>query len=74
MGEDGDAVEWAVVLRVVQPALEAVRTLATDANADDVRRAAVTHSMSAYFPGEREALLCSYVYQRGDVGLVSGQA
>jgi len=40
VGEDGDAVEGAVVLRVVQPALEAVGTFTPDADANDVRRAA----------------------------------
>ena len=46
--EDGDAVEGAVVLGVVQPALEAVGALATDANANDVGGAAHSqrHAMS----------------------------
>ena len=37
VGEDGDAVEGAVVLGVVQPALEAVGTFAADSNAHNVR-------------------------------------
>ena len=40
MGEDGDAVEGAVVLGVVQPALEAVGAVAADADAHNVRGAA----------------------------------
>ena len=36
MGEDSGAVEGAVILGVVQPALLAVRGLAADAQADDV--------------------------------------
>jgi hypothetical protein len=35
--EDSDAVEWAVVLGVVQPALEAVGTFTSDAHTDNVR-------------------------------------
>lgn len=44
MAEDGGSVEWAVILREVQPALEAVRALTTHTNANDVRRAADTKS------------------------------
>lgn len=43
VGEDGGAVEGAVVLREVQPALEAVRALPSYPNADDVGGAANTH-------------------------------
>ena len=41
VGEDCDAIEGAVVLWVVQPALQAMRTLAPDANANNVRRTAI---------------------------------
>ena len=40
MGEDGDAVEWTVVLRVVQPALQSVGAVPPDANPHDVGGAA----------------------------------
>ena len=40
VGEDGGAVERAVVLGEVQPALEAVRALAAQPDAHDVGRAA----------------------------------
>ena len=36
MGENGDAVEGTVVLRVVQPALEAMWAVATNPNPNDV--------------------------------------
>ena len=36
VGEDGDAIEGAVVLGVVQPTLEAMGAVASDADADDV--------------------------------------
>ena len=40
VAEDGGAVEGAVVLWEVQPALEAVRAVSSDTQTNDVRRAA----------------------------------
>lgn len=48
MREDGDPVEGAVVLRIVQPALQAVRAVPPDPDADNVRGATATRTQLRY--------------------------
>lgn len=59
MGEDSDAVEGAVVLWVVQPALETVGAMTPDPYAHDVRGAAADMTINHQVPRQSTGLLAS---------------